>query len=186
MIRLLIYVLSVVGTTLFIQCKTKEKMSLPPGDRNNGGLFLPEGFEAVVIADSIGYARHITVNVNGDISVKLTHNEAMKGRGGTVALRDADHDGKVDIIAYFGDYRDEGGLPAGITIHKGYLYTSTVKYILRNKLTPGELIPGSRTEVIFSDEDSNLFRHWYSHKQMAFDDKGNMYVPFGACLEPDG
>lgn len=180
MIRPLIYVLLVIAMTALIFCKTKVKMDLPPGDRNNGGLLLPGGFDAVVVADSIGYARHLTVNVNGDIYVKLTHNDAMKGRGGTVALRDADHDGKADIIAYFGDYKDEGGLPAGITVHNGYLYTSTVKYIMRNKLTPGELIPTSKTEIIFSDVDSNLFRHWHSHKQMAFDNNGNMYVPFGA------
>jgi len=29
---------------------------------------------------------------------------------GTVGLRDVDHDGKADIVAYFGDYKDEGGL----------------------------------------------------------------------------
>ena len=127
---------------------------MPPGDRKNGGLFLPDGFEAVVVADSIGPARHIAVNDNGDIYVKLTYNDPMHGKGGTVALRDADHDGKADIITYFGDYKDEGGLPAGMNIHNGYLYTSTVRYVLRNKLTPGELIPGSATEVIFSPASS--------------------------------
>ncbi|MEJ7682382.1 MAG: hypothetical protein WKG06_31930 [Segetibacter sp.] len=52
-------------------------MQLPPGDPGNGGLYLPTGFEAVVVADSIGPARHIAVNDNGDIYVKLrfTKNE---------------------------------------------------------------------------------------------------------------
>ncbi|MEN9351054.1 MAG: hypothetical protein RL372_2032, partial [Bacteroidota bacterium] len=32
----------------------------------NGGLFLPEGFEAVVVVDSLpGRARHLAVNDNG-------------------------------------------------------------------------------------------------------------------------
>jgi glucose/arabinose dehydrogenase/mono/diheme cytochrome c family protein len=166
--------------TIFLQCKTKTRVSLPPGDRNNGGLLLPDDFQAVVVADSIGRARHITVNTNGDIYVKLAYNDILHGQGGTVGLRDITGDGKADIVAYFGDYQDEGGLPAGITIHDGYLYTSTVKYVLRNKLTPGELIPQSKTEVILTDEDSNLFRHWHTTKPMAFDQEGNMYIPFGA------
>ena len=173
----LLYVLVLV---ILVQCKTKERTLLPPGDRNNGGLFLPGGFAAAVLVDSIGRARHITVNDNGDVYVKLEYNEAMHGKGGTVGLRDADNDGKADVIAYFGDYKDEGGLPAGMNIYNGYLYTSTVKYVLRNKLTPGELIPGGKTEVILTDDEADLMKHWHSAKPLAFDDKGNMYVPFGA------
>src|SRR6185295_15718756 len=119
----LVCLLSVVVMTTHIQCKTKEVAGLPPGDRNNGGLLLPGGFDAVVVADSIGRARHITVNSNGDIYVKLSYNDVMHGKGGTAGLRDVDNDGKADIIAYFGDYKDEGGLPAGMSIHDGYLYT---------------------------------------------------------------
>lgn len=174
------YFFLIVTAAFLTQCNRKERVGLPPGDRNNGGLYLPGNFEAVVVADSIGSARHITVNNNGDIYVKLTYNDAMNGRGGTVALRDADHDGKADIIAYFGDYKDEGGLPVEVTVHDGYLYISTVKYVLRNKLTPGELIPDSKTEVIFTDEDPDLHKHWHTAKPLTFDKEGNMYIPFGA------
>ena len=66
----------------FIQCKRGAK--LPEGDPGNGGLFLPGNFEAVVVADSIGPARHIAVNGNGDIYVKLRYSK--KGEGGNVAL----------------------------------------------------------------------------------------------------
>ena len=39
----------------------------------NGGLIMPDGFEAVVVVDSLpGHARHLAVNDNGDIYVKLT------------------------------------------------------------------------------------------------------------------
>jgi glucose/arabinose dehydrogenase len=112
--------------------------------------------------------------------VKLTFNDVMHGSGGTAAIRDNNHDGKADIIAYFGDYKDEGGLPAGISIHNGYLYTSTVKNIFRNKLTGGSLIPESKTEIIFTDNDADVMHHWHTAKPFAFDDGGNMYVPFGA------
>lgn len=161
-------------------CKSDPPETLPKGDPDNGGLLLPGNFEAVVVTDSIGRARHITVNNNGDIYVKLAYNDAMQGAGGTVGLRDKNNDGKADVIAYFGDYKDEGGLPVGMIIHKGYLYTSTLRQVLRNKLRPGQLIPDSRTEVILTDEDENIKRHWHTAKPIAFDNKGNMYVPFGA------
>jgi glucose/arabinose dehydrogenase/cytochrome c553 len=154
--------------------------SLPPGDSANGGLQLPGNFEAVVVADSIGRARHIAVNNNGDIYVKLTYNDAMRGAGGTVGLRDANNDGRADVIAYFGNYHDEGGLPVEMTIYNGYLYASTVTRVLRNRLVPGQLLPDTATEVILTDEDRNVMRHWHTAKPVAFDNKGNMYVPFGA------
>lgn len=171
--------LPVLALAIFTQCKTNVRPGLPPGDRDNGGLFLPGGFEAVVVADSIGRARHIAVNDNGDIYVKLAYNDLMHGRGGTVALRDIDNDGKADVIAYFGNYKDKGDLPEGMTIHNGYLYTSTVRNILRNKLREGELLPDSATEVVFTD-DSDVYRHWHATKPLAFDNDGHMYIPFGA------
>jgi glucose/arabinose dehydrogenase len=158
----------------------KPSTPLPAGDPDNGGLFLPDNFAAVIVADSLGRARHLTVNTNGDIYVKLTYNDIMHGGGGTVGLRDANNDGKADIITYFGDYKDEGGLPAGIAVHNGYLYTSTVKYIFRNKLQHGELVPDSVTEMIVIDDDENLRKHWHTAKPFAFDKNGHMYVPFGA------
>jgi hypothetical protein len=119
------------------------------------------------VADSIGRARHLTVNDNGDIYVKLVYNDVMQGAGGTVGLRDTDNDGKADIIAYFGGYKDEGGLPVEMMIHKGYLYTSTLRQVLRNKLKPGQLIPDSKTEIILNDTSGDIRRHWHTAKPIA-------------------
>jgi glucose/arabinose dehydrogenase/mono/diheme cytochrome c family protein len=143
-------------------------------------LFLPGNFEALVVIDSIGRARHIAVNDNGDIYVKLTFNDAMHGAGGTVGLRDTNADGKADTIAYFGDYVDEGGSAVGVTIHNGFLFTSTVRKVYRNKLTPGKLVPDSETEVVLTDVDENVVKNWHTTKPLAFDNKGNMYIPFGS------
>jgi glucose/arabinose dehydrogenase/cytochrome c553 len=170
--------LFVLIAAVCIQCKAP--LRLPPADTGNGGLFLPGGFEALVVVDSIGRARHLAVNKNGDIYVKLEFNDAMKGRGGTVGLRDTNSDGKADSIVYFGDYTDVGGSAVGMTIHHGYLYTSTVTQVLRNKLTPGELVPSTKTEVILTDSSNNVAHHWHTTKPVAFDKDGNMYVPFGA------
>ena len=170
---------SIISTIVFAASCTKSH-ELPLADPDNGGLFLPKNFEALVVVDSIGRARHIAVNDNGDIYAKLTFNTAMNGSGGTVGLRDTNHDGKADTIAYFGDYVDEGGSAVGVTIHNGFLYTSTVRNVLRNKLTPGKLVPQSKTEVVLTDDDKNVVKNWHTTKPLAFDNQGKMYVPFGS------
>ena len=159
----------------FTQCKEINK--LPPGDPDNGGLFLPDNFEAVVVADSIGHARHIAVSDNGDIYAKLRF--AKNGKGGNVALRDTTNDGKADIIQQFGNYEDEGSLANGMRIHNGYLYFSSARVVYRNKLSPDNLIPGSEMEVILTDDHEHDI-HWHITKPVSFDKQGNMYVPFGA------
>jgi len=158
-----------------LQCNKKSK--LPAGDPNNGGIFLPGNFEAVVVADSIGPARHLAVNDNGDIYVKLRYSK--KGEPGNVALRDANHDGRADSIVYFGNYNNEGSLANCMRIHDGYLYFASELVIYRMKLTPGKLIPEGKIDTILTEEDSRG-SHWHITKPVAFDDKGHMYVPFGA------
>ncbi|MES1216541.1 MAG: c-type cytochrome [Bacteroidota bacterium] len=156
-----------------------KKMKTPFADPHNGGLFLPDSFGAFVVVDSIGSARHLAVNDNGDIYVKLQYNEKKNGEEGTVGLRDLDGDGKADSVVYFGDYKDIGSSAVGMTIHNGYLYTSTVNQVLRTKLSDGDLVPKNKTEVVLTDLDSNVARNWHTTKPVAFDKKGNMYVPFG-------
>jgi glucose/arabinose dehydrogenase/mono/diheme cytochrome c family protein len=147
------------------------------GDPDNAGLFLPDGFEALAVVDSIGRTRHIVVNDNGDIYAQLSRSRDGKG---TIGLRDTDNDGKADSIVHFGDYIDKARSATGITIHNGYLYVSAKKYVFRNKLIPGELIPTSETEVVFTDMEPNIYRNWHATKPLAFDNKGYMYIPFGS------
>jgi glucose/arabinose dehydrogenase/mono/diheme cytochrome c family protein len=158
--------------------RNAEDSKLPPGDPDNGGLTLPDGFESVVVADSTGLARHIVVNDNGDIYVKLRY--FGKGQeGGTVALRDNNGDGKADIMQNFGKYQDHSSLANGIAIRNGYLYFSSSLVVYRSKLIPGQLLPDENVEVILKDDHEHE-THWHITKPMAFDNKGNMYVPFGA------
>lgn len=168
----------VFAASCFTACK-EEATRMPKADPGNAGLFLPDNFEALAVVDSIGRARHLAVNDNGDIYVKLTFNDKMDRSGGTVGLRDLNGDGKADSVVYFGDYKDVGSSAVGITIHNGYLYTSTVQNVYRNKLTPGKLVPESPTELLLTDEDSSVSKNWHTTKPVAFDNKGNMYVPFG-------
>ncbi|MEO9004256.1 MAG: PQQ-dependent sugar dehydrogenase [Ginsengibacter sp.] len=156
----------------FTQCK---RQGLPPGDPDNGGLILPGGFEAVVVTDSLkGAARHIAVNANGDIYVKLRFPSVF---GGNAALRDEDNDGKVDVVRFFDEYQDKSSYGTSMRIYNGYLYFSSVTRVFRQKLTPGLLVPGSKIELMLTDTQPP---RQHDTKPIAFDDKGNMYVPFGA------
>lgn len=174
-----LYVLAVLACLVTVSfIKSNGSAGLPDKSPKNGGLFLPGGFEAVVVVDSIGKARHLAVNSNGDIYVKM---RVPKNGKGSIAMRDTDNDGKADIIESFGDYPDEGNYGTGMRIHKGYLYFTTAGEVFRTKLTPGKLIPEGKSELLVKDDYKND-PHGSSHiaKPIAFDDKGNMYVPFGS------
>src|SRR6266849_3336899 len=67
-------------------------------DPDNGGITLPAGFCAVVAADNLGTARHLTVAANGDTYVAL-----QAKPGGVVALRDTNGDGRFDQKESFGE-----------------------------------------------------------------------------------
>lgn len=136
---------------------------------DNGSLQLNNNFNAQVIADSIGRARHLVVRDNGDIYVKLR--DTKKG-GGIAALRDLDNDGSMDSIAYFGEY---GG--TGIHIYNNYLYYSSDTSVHRVSLKEGELVPTAPVETIIARLPS---QQSHAAKPLAFDGKGNMYVTVGA------
>lgn len=170
--KLLMFLVLLMG---FSQCKQADK--LPPGDPDNGGLYLPGGFEAVVVADSVGRARHLAVNDNGDIYVKLR----VPDPEGIVALRDTDNDGKADSMVVFGDYPDEGNYGTAMRINNGYLYFSTAGEVYRVKLQPGKLIPDGEVELILVDDYKNApLGHEHIAKPITFDNDGHMYVPFGS------
>lgn len=161
------------------RCTSEEKKAaLPASDADNGKLSIPEGFEALVVVDSIGRARHLAVNENGDIYVKL---RAVTPLGGTAALRDTTGDGKADIIKYFGTYQDPGNYGTGMRIYNGYIYYTTTGTVYRQKIVPGQLLPDTTTEaVVIDDYRSRPYGTEHIAKPIAFDDKGHIYVPFGA------
>lgn len=147
---------------------------VPSTDPDNGGLILPQGFGALVVADSVGPARHLAVNTNGDIYIKLRIDTGDKGN---MALRDVDGDGKADIFKRFGDYPNDGRFATEMKIHNDYLYYSSELVVYRQKLDPNNLIPKGKPEVIMVDEYPI---RWHNAKSLAFDNKGGMYVTFSA------
>lgn len=148
-------------------------------DANNVGLVLPQGFKALQVADGIGRARHIAVNTQGDIYVKLSR--AKDGKG-ILVLKDTNGDGKADNITGFGTY---GG--TGITIKDNYLYASSDSEVFRYQLDARQQVvnPAAPEKII----TGLLFRRQHESKSVVLDNAGNIYVNIGApsnsCQEQD-
>ena len=156
-------------------------------DPDNGGLTLPAGFCAGVIADNLGVARNLVVAPNGDIFMSVQRGPSSQGQqqpGFLLGLRDTDGDGKIDKQEKFGT---QGA--TGIRLRNGYLYYATPTSIERFKMTPGELKPAGEAEVVVGEFPSGANQRGHRDKDIAFDTAGNVYVnvglPSNACAEPD-
>jgi glucose/arabinose dehydrogenase/mono/diheme cytochrome c family protein len=151
--------------------------ALPPGSPDNGGLALPDGFEAVVLHEGLGRARHLAVTDDGIVYVKL---RSPKPKG-LVALRDTNNDGRADEVEVFGDYDDTGDYGTGLRIHDGYIYFATKGEVYRQKIVRGRLVPTGPVQLILRhDYKDTLPSYEHITKPLAFDGRGHMYVPFGA------
>jgi glucose/arabinose dehydrogenase len=167
------------SAALLILITTAGRAAAPACDADNGGLKLPQGFCAAVVADAVGAARHLVVAPNGDLFVTTRNRGGQPG--GVVALRDTNGDGKMDAREKFGD---NGG--TGIALRNGYLYYSTTTSILRFKMAPGELKPAGAAETVVEGLPD---RRSHADKGIAFDGRGGVYVnvgaPSNACQQPD-
>lgn len=150
--------------------------SLPPGDPDNGGLSLPDGFEAVVVHEGVGRARHLAVSDDGYVYVKLR----VPNPKGLVALQDTTGDGKADVMEVFGEYEDTGDYGTAMRIHDGHLYFTTAGDVYRQRLTPGRLVPDGPVQAILKHDYRAVGRYEHIAKPIAFDTGGHLYVPFGA------
>src|SRR5215207_9037726 len=121
----------------------------PVCDRDNGGLALPEGFCATVVASGLGPVRQLVVGPNGDLYAALS-GKPGDNTGGVLAFRDRDGDGKPDERASFG--------PGGgndVKIHNGYLYFALNNRVVRYRLHGSKLEPDGKEEVIVADLPSD-------------------------------
>jgi len=155
--------------------------ALPACDPDNGGITLPQGFCATVVAEGISYARHIAIADNGDIYVGSRNGGPGRGRAGAeplpaqpgvVAMRDTNGDGKMDVTETFGDKSTNA-----VVLHNGYLYIGHTTGIERFKMTPGQLKPAGAADTIVEGlPPSNP----HQDKGIAFDGRGGVYINVGA------
>ena len=157
-----------------LSCTGNRKIN---SDVDNGGLDLPEGFSALIVADSVGPARHIVVDNRGVIYVSLR--ERTNG-GGIAELRDTDVDGRADKIRYLGACQG-----TGIGLYKNHLYFGTDTSIIRFPFDEkGELSDALETIV-----GGYPLEYQHAAKTFTFDSSGYIYVnigaPSNACAEED-
>jgi len=149
-------------------------ISRPPCAADNGGLTLPPGFCAVLVAEGVGPVRHLTVASNGDILA------AERSGEGVLFLRDADGDGKADLQQRFGP---EGG--SGIALTGGYLYLGTDSRVVRWRWHEGQVAPDESPETIID----GLPTGGHTARSLALGPGGALYVNIGSrtnsCQESD-
>jgi glucose/arabinose dehydrogenase len=171
---------AMVASTLL----TVHGQGLPKCDPDNGGIRLPQGFCALVAADNLGAARHMVTAPNGDLYVALMtsggRGQPQTG-GGAVALRDANGDGRFEVVERFGS-----GSTTGIGLRNGYIYLAHPQVIERFKLTEGTLKPTGAAQTIATGFPTD---RQHEDKGIAFDGRGGLYVnvgaPSNACQSPD-
>jgi len=104
-------------------------------------LQLPTGFTARIVAQGIDGARHMAVNKQGGLYIKLSK---LKDGNGIIYLNDKDGDGFFDEQSAFGDYPG-----TGIYIRDNYLYASSNDDVYRYQLDAnGEVIHPDKPEKI--------------------------------------
>ncbi len=143
-------------------------------------LQLPQGFTATIVAEGLDGARHIAVNKQGNVYVKLSR---LKGGNGIIYLKDTNGDGKFDEQTAFGEYTG-----TGICIRKDYLYASSNDDVYRYKLDDnGEVINANEPEKIVV---GLVNKKRDNAKSISVDNNDNIYVNVGsylsACLVDPG
>lgn len=167
------FVIGLMNAVAFANDTTK----ITSEQADNGGLTLPTGFSANIIAPELGRNRHLVVNSNGDIYIKLFR---LKDGKGILMLREKN--GKAEVVQAFGNYAG-----TGIAIKNGYLYASSDSAVYRYKLN-------EKNEVANPDAPEKIVTNLLAGRQhqtksFALDNNGNIYVNIGApsnsCQEQD-
>ena len=146
---------------------------------DNGGMVLPDGFCAVVVADDLGRPRHLTVAPNGDLYVTLRG--GRESAGSAWALRDTTGDGVADVRV---EFDMEGG--TGIELWNGWVYVGHDDGVVRYRRPEGQLAPEGEAEVMVAGLRS---RGGHAAKPVEITPEGTLFLnigsPSNACQEQD-
>jgi glucose/arabinose dehydrogenase len=144
-------------------------------DVDNGGLTLPPGFCALVVAEKIGRARHLAVRRNGDIYVALNPARDGSDAGGLLALRDADGDGRAERLE---SVAAVGGNGLELSRSERFLYFAPNDRVLRYALSPTELRPTGDPVTIVSGLPATGD---HVSKTLVLDRSGGLFVNVGSA-----
>jgi len=162
-----------LGAVVLLAATLRHPATAPPrhADRaicaaDNGGLTLPKGLCALVVARDLGRVRHLVVAPNGDVFANVEGHEVL-------ALRDTSGDGVADVIRRFGG---SGG--TGIALSDRYLYYSSDDAVYRYPWKPGQLEPAGPPETVVAGLPAGGDHH---SKSIALGPGGALFVNIGSA-----
>lgn len=158
-----------------------QAVQAPQCDPDSGGITLPDGFCAVVVADGLSRPRHMVVRSDGTLFVATYGGRRGGPAGGVVALRDTTGDGRADVRVRFGP--DAGG--SGIALQGDDLYFGTDEEILRYRVPDGALRPDGTGAVIVRDLPAAPGHRAKSLVIRGHDLFVNIGSPSNSCQEQD-
>ncbi len=151
---------------------------------NDAGLSLPPGFCASIFAEGIGPGRQMAMSPDGTLYVNTLSSNVIQNKpdpklGYLVALRDADGDGKAEIVAHFGPTPGDKSIGGtGVAIWKGGLFAEQDDRIVRYALTPGQPAPAGAAQTVVSGLKTSGD---HGMKPIAIDAAGNLFVNSGSA-----
>jgi glucose/arabinose dehydrogenase len=138
---------------------------------DNGGITLPGGFCATIVADNLPRPRHLVVAPNGDVFVSLLGTGQGGTGGGLVGLRDTDGDGRADVREHFGNAPS-----SEVVLYRNYLYVGAPTSVLRYPIRRGELRPSGSPDTIVAD----LPTGGHAYRTFAIDSSGAILLNVGS------
>ena len=144
-------------------------------DADNGGITLPPGFCAIVVAENVGRARQLVVRRNGDIYVAVNPAKDGSDPGRLLALRDLDGDGRADVVRTIDP---EGGNGIALDASETQLYFAHNDRIVRYSLTPSRLRPVDPPATIVSGLPA-VGDH--TSKTLVLDGSGGFFLNIGSA-----
>ena len=132
-------------------------------------LRVPEGFSAALYARDLAGPRNLLVLPDGDVLAAESY------AGKITLLRDANGDGKADMVATFA-----GGFerPYGLALHEGTLYVGDVHGIWKLAYVDGATKAGKRERVTKEGVLGAWDDHWT--RNIVFDSKGRLFLAEGS------
>lgn len=137
----------------------------------------PAGFSVNVFASGakLNHVRWLTVAPNGDVFLAET------GAGKITLLRDADGDGKAELITTFAQGFRE---PHGMAFYNGSLYIADVRAVWRLPYQNGDNV-AKGAPVRVTTAPNLRTEGWHKSREIAVDSKGGIYLAIGARMDTE-